>query len=410
VIDIVQRPGAASLALSKLPSGATELTISGTGAGLLTAARAVSSPAVAALTGSSSIVPADLVGELRHSPVPTRAILTPVTVKGKGTLTLTTSFFLPLGRVLTDTIPMQIATAYNSPSGGRVTVSLGGAPLGGYNVPANGAVQRVKTYKLAADPTLASDLFPGWWAHPGPNEVQVSAQPQGSSQAGLSSLRLLSGSRLKLKTAPRPATLQLGLWPFPIYDQNVWSHATVVLSPGTDTGTLGALIGALSNSARVTGVPADPQVAFGALTPAQLEGNLIVVGTAAANGTLARVPAVHGLKVAQAPLNGLLDEVKVHGGGIALLADGARALNALAQGYAPGTVLGKAVVIDAHGHAHVLEAGQQVPLFKAPRWPWLAPSALLAILAFGWLLTATRRARRRLVAMPKFQVADGGAA
>jgi hypothetical protein len=122
------------------------------------------------------------------------------------------------------------------------------------------------------------------------------------------------------------------------------------------------------------------------------------------------VPAVHGLKVAQAPLNGLLDEVKLHGGGIALLADGARALNALAQGYAPGTVLGKAVVIDAHGHAHVLEAGQQVPLFKAPRWPWLAPAAFLAVLALSWIGLRAVRARRRLVAMDRFEVSGGGAA
>jgi hypothetical protein len=411
VIAIDERPGAPSLALSRLASGQLELTIAGNGQGLLTAARALSSAAISGLSGSSSTIPATIVKEIRKAPVRHSSSLTPQTVSGTGTLSLTSTFTLPIDRTLEGNQPLDIALAYNNPKGGRVSVSLGGGDLGAFNVKGNGALQRVKAFKLAQDPSLSADLIPGWWAQPGANTITLTAVPNKGS-SGSAELQLLRGSKIHLKSAERPAALQLGLWPFPIYDQHAWSHATVVLNPKTTATTLSQLISALSNTARITGIPADPQIAFNTLSAAQAGGNVILVGstaTAAANG---RIPQLGMLMPTQPTLNGVLEEVKLPHGGVALLAYSARSLQPLGYGNHPASVIGRAVMVDANGRPHTLASGAGVPLFQAPKWPWLAPLAFLAVVALGWIYMKTRRARRRLVEMPKFdaQVQGGGAA
>src|SRR5207302_2051701 len=118
------------------------------------------------------------------------------------------------------------------------------------------SARKLLKLKLAADPSLAGDLIPGWWAHPGVNQVSVSATPNQAGVGARSTLQLLSGSSLHLTTKERPAALQLGLWPFPIYDAHAWADATVALPANPDVATLSALIGALSGSQRITGIPA----------------------------------------------------------------------------------------------------------------------------------------------------------
>jgi hypothetical protein len=411
VIAIDERPGAPSLALSKLANGQLELTIAGNGSGLLTAARVLSSGAITGLAGSSSTVPANIAKEIRKAPVFHSSALTPGTVSGNGTLSLTSTFTLPIDRTLDGNQPLDIALAYNNAKGGRVSVSLGTGDLGAFKIKGNGSLQRIKSFKLAQDPSLSADLVPGWWAQPGLNTVTLTAEPNPGS-TGSAKLELLKGSKIHLKSEERNKSLQLGLWPFPIYDEHAWSHATVVINPYTSTTTLSELIAALSNTARITGIPADPQVAFNTLSKAQAQGNVILVGSAATAASNGRIPQLGMIMPTQPTLNGVLEEVKIAHGGVALLAYSARSLQPLGQGNHPGSVLGRAVMVDANGHPHTLAAGQPVPLFKSPRWPWLAPSAFLAFVALCWIGLRTRRARQRMVELPKFdaQVHGGGAA
>ena len=396
VIAIDERTGTPSLSLTGL-----KLTISGSGTGLLTAARVLSSPAIAALRGTTATVPADIAPERTSGSAAHGETVAPSTVKGSGQLSLSSTFNLPVDQQIAGEAPLRLGIGYDAPNGGRVTVSLNGNVLGAFDVSGSGTIRKTETYKLADDPSLSGDLLPGWWLQPGANKLTVSVHPSGPDKQAPASLQLLQGSRLALKTRPRPQALQLGLWPFPIYDSRAWSAATVVINPSAGADTLSALIGALSNSERITGAPADPQVAFAVPSAAQRAGNLIIVDSGAQRdrSLLDATATLASIKPTQPPLAGVLEEDEIPGGGVAMIAHGARALNALAQGYQPAAVNGRAILIDASGHAHTLAGGQSLPLFKQPRWPWLAPSAFLALLALGWLGLRAARARRRLAAM-----------
>jgi hypothetical protein len=256
----------------------------------------------------------------------------------------------------------------------------------------------MQTYKLASDPSLSGDLVPGWWVGPGVNRVQITATPKtAAGRSAQARLQLLPGTKLTLKTRERPPAMQLGLWPFPLYGKQAWSHTTLLTTAGLDLNTLSSLIGALANTERITGLPADPAVSYAAPTAAQLKGNVIAVSQPGHFISMSLGPT-------QPSLNGLLEEVQIPHGGIALFAYGPRSLAALGQGYNPTMLNGSAVLIDAAGHSRMLAPGRTVSMFKEPKWPWLAPAAFLALLAFGWLGVHGMRARRRLVELPELVV------
>jgi hypothetical protein len=196
--------------------------------------------------------------------------------------------------------------------------------------------------------------------------------------------------------------LQLALWPFPLYGSHAWSRTALVLPRGLDSATLAATIAALANTERLTGVPADPQVTYGVPSPQQLSGNLIVVSDPPR--TLPAVELAHS----QPEMAGVLEEDHIAGGGVALLAYGARALAPLAQGYNPGVLGGRAAVVDTSGHSRMLAAARPATIFSQPSRPWLGPAALLAVLAIGWIVLRTVRARRRLRNLPEHATTTEG--
>jgi hypothetical protein len=403
ILAVDERPGTATVAVDRLPTGQLRLTVAGNGHGLLDAARLISSPRIAALSGSSAMVPAHIVAPLTQDPVVKQVPIGAGETTGSGQLTVTGSFTVPVERQLDTQALLQLAAGYSSPAGGRLTVSVNGNTLGAVTVPGNGTVRKVMNYKLADDPTLAGDLKPGWYLQSGLNQLTVTAQPQPatSTEGGVvPQLQLLSDSSIKLKTKPRPAMLQLGLWPFPLYNTHAWSRTTLVVPRSLAAGTLASTIAALANTERLTGVPADPAVTFKMPSAEELSGNLIVVSDPGRN-----LPPVE-LAHSQPELPGVLEEIHISGGGVALLAYGARSLTLLAQGYNPGVVNGRAAAIDEHGQSHILATGRPVVMFRQPARPWLAPAALLAVFVLGWIALRTVRARRRMRALPEFAV-DG---
>jgi hypothetical protein len=184
----------------------------------------------------------------------------------------------------------------------------------------------------------------------------------------------------------------------------------VLLDAQPDAGTLSALIGALANTERITGVTPDPQVALGTPSAHEAAGNLIIAGGAARRAAAGQLAALQGLRATQPALPGTLEELRLPGGGIAVLADGARALSALGPAYRLGSVSGRAALVDRFGHAHTLAAGEPIRTFASPRLPWLAPAAFLALLVLGWVSVRTARAQRRMASMPAFEVTDRGGA
>lgn len=405
-IVIDQRPGAPRLALAASSRGRVQVTIAGSGADLLTAARLLSVPAIHAFTTPAATVPAGLVAPVTHDPAPASVALAPGSVSGRGPLTLRTQFTLPLDRQLVGDTAVRIVSAYDSPAGGRVSARLQGGVLGATDVPAKGPLRAVVKSKLSDDPALTGDTLPGWWAHPGANQVTVSATPQRAGASG--TLQVLPTSRVSLQTSPRAAALQLGLWPFPIYNDHAWSHATVLVASMPDATTLAALIGALANTERITGIPADPAVALGNPSTQQASGNLIIAGAAAHSAAAGQLSALRGLHATQPALPGMLEEVRLPSGAVALLAGGARALSALGPDYALGSVSGRAALVDGLGRAHALAAGEPIRTFASPRLPWLAPAAFLALLVLGWIAVRITRAQRRMATMPAFEPAERG--
>ncbi|MEA2146390.1 MAG: hypothetical protein QOG59_1977, partial [Solirubrobacteraceae bacterium] len=255
-IVIDERPGTSSLALTPESRGRVRLTVAGAGDGLLSAARLLSVPAIRAFTTRSASVPTGLATPVTHNPAPTSVAVRAGSVTGRGTLSLNTQFTLPLDRQLAGDSVLQIVAGYDSPAGGRISVRLQGGVLGATNVPANGPLRTALDAKLSSDPALTGDTLPGWWAHPGVNQLTLTASPKRAGAPG--TLQVLPNSRVAVATRPRAATLQLGLWPFPIYNDHAWSQATVVLGAQPDARTLSALIGALANTERITGVTPDP--------------------------------------------------------------------------------------------------------------------------------------------------------
>ena len=409
VVAIGSGPRAA-LSVVALGAGHVRLTVAGTGDQLLTAARLLSSPALRSFTGASTTVAAGIAREWLHTPKPTTAPLTPASTTGRGRLTLTSSFHLPVERQLTGSDPLRIVSSYVSAAGGRVNAQLASGLLGSTDVPASGQVRTTSSYTISNSPTLTGGAVPGWWAVPGANALTLTASPARRGAEG--TLQLLRGSRLALTTRPRPTELQLELWPFPLYDQHAWSRTTVALASSTDGQTLSALVTALANTERITGLPADPQVAIGDVSRSQAAGKVIFVGAAATAAASGHLPGVGVVHPAEPRLPGVLEEVRLAHGGAALLAYGARGLDALGAGYQPESASGRAVLVDADGHAHTLASAPAPQMFAQPRWPWLAPAAFLAVLALGWVVLRTIRARRRLVALPAFEVdiADRGGA
>lgn len=401
VVTIGSGPRAA-LSVRALGPGRVQLTVTGTGDQLLTAARLLSSPALRGFAGTDATVPAGVAREWTRTPSPTTAPLVPKSVTGRGRLTLTSTFHLPVERQLTGSDPLRLVSSYVSAAGGRVTAHLASGLLGSNDVPPSGQVRTASTYTISNSPTLTGGAVPGWWAFPGTNALTLSASPARRGAEG--TLALLRGSRLALTTRPRPTELQLELWPFPLYDQHAWSRTTVALDSSAGGRTLSALVTALANTERITGLPADPQVALGDLSASQATGQVIFAGGAATAAAAGRWPALGPLHPTEPRLAGVLEEVHLAHGGTALLAYGARGLEALGAGYQPESASGRAVLVDAYGHPHTLASAPAPQMFAQPRWPWLAPAAFLAALALGWVVVRTIRARRRLVALPAFEI------
>ncbi len=405
-IVIAPRAGAASLALTAAPNAGVRLQISGTGDGLLSAARILSTPALHAFNSSSASVPDGLASQVQGDQAPSQVSISPAAARGNGPLSVSTQFTLPLDRQLSGDTAMKIISAYDAPGGGRVSARLEGGALAAGNVPGSGVLRTALSAKLSATPALTGDTLPGWWAHPGVNQLTVTATPRHQGAAG--TLQVLDSSRVSLHTTPRPAALQLGLWPFPIYHDHAWTRATVVLPSSPNAHLLSALLAALANTERVTGVPADPNIALGSPSASEASGNLILVGSTASTAAAGQMPGIRGLHASQPALPGMLEEVRLPNGTIALLAHGARALTALGAGYALGSVSGRAVLVDSSGTAHTLAAGQPIHTFAQPRLPWLVPLAFLALLVLGWVIRRTVRAQRRVAALPDFRVGERG--
>lgn len=405
-IVIAPSAGTGALALTPAPHVGVRLQIGGTGDGLLTAARVLSTPAIHAFTSSSASVPAGLAHQVQGDQAPSQVAISPAAAHGDGPLSVTTQFTLPLDRQISGDTTLKIISAYDAAGGGRVSARLQGGALAAGTVPGSGVLRSALTAKLSATPALTGDALPGWWAHPGVNQLTITATPHHTGAAG--TLQVLGASRVSLHTTPRPAALQLGLWPFPIYNDHAWTRATVVLPQNPQAHTLSELIGALANTERVTGVPADPNVALGTPSPSEASGNLVLVGSTASAAAAGQMPGVRGVHASQPALAGMLEEVRLPNGTIALLAHGARALSALGPGYALGSVSGRAALVDSYGTAHSLAAGEPIHTFAQPRMPWLAPLAFLALLALGWVLRRTVRAQRRVAALPAYRVGEPG--
>jgi hypothetical protein len=396
IISINETPAGpgGSLAVQQLANGHVLLNVSGTGSALMNAARVLSSPAIATLTGSASAVPAGLAPQQTSDPVPTGVVFNRQSVSGTGQLSLTASFRLPVEREFAGNAPLDLGIGFNDRNGGQANVTLNGGPVGSVSFGSGGPYRIRREFGLSNDPTLAGNLVPGWLAIPGANEVKITATA--SSHA---TLRLLRGSSLSYDTVPRKPILQLALWPFPIYDQHAWSDTTVVLPQSPGISTLSAVVTALSNTERVTTLPADPQLAFGVPTADERAGNVMYVGAPATQFA----NTVHGLTGPRTA--NVLHEVRIpNGGGVALLAFGDRSLSVLGQGYFPLRVVGSAAIVGAKGNPITLSPGASAGMFQTPKWPWLVPSAFLALLAFGYVAVRTRRARRRLVTLTPFEV------
>jgi hypothetical protein len=396
VISIDETPAGPGgrLAVERLPNGHAWLAVSGTGTALMNAARALSSPAIATLTGSASAVPEGLAPQQTSDPLPSGVVFKRQSVSGTGQLSLTATFTLPVEREFSGNAPLDLGIGFNDSRGGQANVSLNGGQVGSVSFGAGGPYRVNREFSLSNDPTLAGNLVPGWLAIPGSNLVKITATA--SSHA---TLRLLRGSSLSYDSVPRKPILQLALWPFPIYDQHAWSNATVVLPSSPSVSTLSAVVTALSNTERVTTVPADPQLAFGAPTADERSRNILYVGAPASQvaGTMRWLTGPRTANV--------LHEVRMpNGGGIALLAFGDRSLSVLGQGYFPLRVVGSAAIVGANGNPITLSPGDPAGMFKTPAWPWLIPSAFLALMAFGYIGVRTRRARRRLVTLRPFEV------
>ena len=407
-IIIDERPGPASLTLARASRGRVRLTVAGAGDGLLSAARLLSVPAIHAFTTPSASVPTGLVAPVTHDPAPTSVAVRAGSVTGRGALRLDTQFTLPLDRQLVGDTALALVAGYDSPSGGRVSARLQGGVLGATNVPANGPLRTPLDAKLSSDPALTGDTLPGWWAHPGVNQLTVTASPKQAGARG--TLQVLPNSRVAVATSPRPAALQLGLWPFPIYNDHAWSQATVLLAAQPDARTLSGVIGALANTERITGVTPDPQVALGSPNAHEAAGNLLIAGAAARSAGAGQLAGLHGLRATLPALPGTLEELRLPSGAVALLANGAQALSALGPAYKLGSVSGRAALVDGFGHAHTLAAGEPIRTFATPRLPWLAPAAFLALLVLGWVAVRTVRAQRRMASMPALELSDRGGA
>ncbi|HET8976797.1 MAG TPA: hypothetical protein VFN87_01495 [Solirubrobacteraceae bacterium] len=408
VISIVPRPGRPWLALDVLPGGHLRLTISGAGDGLAAAARLLGTHAIQAFSTRAAGVPTALAKPVTVAPVPATAAVTPATATGTGTLRVSTGFTLPVDRQLVGNNTLKLVTAYSSPSGGHLSASLGGGLVGGWDARPTGQLRTVSTFDLTSDPALSGNTIPGNWAHVGRDQVTVTASPARHGASG--TLQILAGSRLRLNTVPRPPELELGLWPFPLYDAAAWSHTTVVLGAAPQPPLIAAVISALANTARVTGVLADPRIALGAPAADELSGNLILAGAAARQAADGQMPGLHGVRATQPRLPGVLEEVKLPHGHTGLLAYGTAALRALGAGYQVGALRGRAVLVDRFGRAQTLAGGESPPVFAQPRWPWLAPAGVLAVLALGWVAVRIWRARQRLVSLAPLETPGGGGA
>jgi hypothetical protein len=381
-----------ALSLQRLASGSLDLTVSGSGQSLLGAARLLSSPWMRSLSGESARVPQGLqTAAATQALDPSSVSMTPASASGVGALMATSMFEMPVDQVIArGQAVLRLALDYDAPRGGRVTIALNGNTLGTYNAPPQGQTLRISTFKLSANWTENGNLLPGYYLQPGINFVTVTATPAGRSQGSSGRISVDSGSGVAMSTSPRPVTTNLSLWPFPFYGAHAWTRTTVVLSKHTDLPTLSALLAAMANTERITGVPADPQITTAAPTVAQRDGDMIVVG----NPGLAALPYGGPL------VSGLLAETNVIDGGVALIALDAQSLGALGQGYEPDTLSGRAVLVAPNGSARTVESAPPVAGFEAPSHAWLKPAALIALIVLGWIVVQARRARRRLVDLP----------
>jgi hypothetical protein len=389
--------GPGRLSLTRLSSGSLDLTVAGTSRSLLDAARILSSAWMRSLSGDSATVPAGIVSQATAASTPTSADMAAATTSGTGTLSASSTFSLPVDQVIAKGIAtLRIGVDYVAPAGGSVQVALNGNTLGTYAAPPQGQTLRVSTFKLSTNWTEDGNLLPSYFLKPGANHVTETATPPAGHRRSSASAKLTidQGSGLAMSTVPRPPTEQLALWPFPFYGAHAWTRTTVVLARQTDPTTLGGLIAAMANAERITGVPADPAVTFAAPTAAQRAHDLIVVGS----------PGLAALAYSGPVTPGLLAEMPIIDGGVALVAYDAQSLGALGQGFEPGNLNGSAVLVSSGGAAQTIASAPAVSSFGSPSRPWLLPAALLAVLVLGWVAFQAKRARRRLVDLPEMTV------
>jgi hypothetical protein len=400
VLQIAERSGPARLGVVRQAGGQLRLTVTGRGGRLLDAARLLSSPRIAALRGRSDYVPRDAIAEITKAAKVRRIALAPAAVRGSGTLSLTRGFVLPVDQAIDQEAPLNLRVAYDAPGGGRVKAAMNGHSFGAFDARGEGNIAKTLRKQFARDTIHELDLRPGY------NELSVTAEPAADENACVAGavvprLQLARGSKLELETSPRRQALQLALWPFPLYGKAAWSETTVALPAYAGPSALAALIEALANSARVTGVPADPEVTFRRPTASQRAGNLVVLADPERPNALLRLPRK------ERPVEGLLEAADLPNGGVALVAHGRRALRPLGQPYRTGLVNGRAAIVAARGDVRTVAPGVMLSMYERPRWPWIGPAAVLALFALGWLARRTLLARRRLQALPELAEVRG---
>jgi hypothetical protein len=391
VLAIDVRPGRPTLSITRLPSGSLELTVAGHGQGLLSAARMLSSDWMQTLHGTSATVTRQIGTRRTAAPAPGYETMAQATATGTRALKLTSTFNLPVDQVVArGQAVLRVGVNFDAPNGGRVRIALNGNTLGAYNASPQGGTLHTAKFKLSSNWTENGNLIPGYFLQPGRNRVTITAVQAGGrgSHASVAHLSVEPGSGLSLSTQPRPVTEQLGLWPFPFYGAQAWSRTTVAMPAGTSRDALSALIAALANAERITGVPTDPAFTLHPPTAAQDAGNLIVVGN----------PGFAALPYPGPFTDGVLAETHINYGGTALIAGG-YGLLALGQGYQPNMVDARAVLIQGH-HFRVLQSAPVTTTFGTPTRAWLLPAALLAVLVLGWVALQIARSRRRLIDMP----------
>jgi hypothetical protein len=392
VIEMDPRPGAARLSLKDLAHGNLLLTVAGEGQGLINAAKLLSTKWIAALGTSTATLPASLTAAVakRDTSVQGTEGLGAGSVSGNGALTITRHVSIPVDEVITKGNALfRMGVEYNAPGGGRLTFRLNGWTLGSAHARGAGNTFDYRE-RIASVWTDGPNLQPGYYLNPGENTLTITATPSNARLAKRvgAQLALTTHSNLEMTLTQRRPTVQLALWPFPLYHGN-WNHTTVVMpSPlKLSRASLSTLITALADTEHLTGAAADPLVTFQRPTAAERAGNLLVFGNP---------ETVAGITASSPLVPGLIIEQRLAGGGYALLATDTRAMAAFAGEYAPGEITGKTVIIDSSDHAHTIVGASPPSVFRTPEIPWLKPAGAIAALILAWVAFRVLLARRRL--------------